>query len=100
MVLELASQSIQTKIKLGSSTMLGNYEFYYAAGILCQKLGLAVEEDIQPRELYDYIRSQTDEKEFDDPTVAHLVKMIHYYMPEEHYDDQMRELFQWGFAGK
>ena len=36
----LAQQSIQTKIKLQSVTMLGNYEFYYAAGRICQSLDL------------------------------------------------------------
>ena len=100
MILELAQQSIQTKIKLKSATMLGNYEFYYAAGILCRKLGLVVEERIQPKELHDFIRAQTDGKDLPDPTAAHLAEMIHYYMPEEHYDSQMEELLQWGLSGK
>lgn len=100
MILELAIQSVQTKIKLKSATMLGNYEFYYAAGILCRELNLTVAEDIKPKELHAYIDGLAVEKEFDDPTVAHLIKMIHFYMPEEQYDEQMKELFQVGLNGK
>ena len=100
MILELASQSIQTKLRLGSGTMLGNYEFYYAAGILCGKLNLDLPEDSKPQELYDGIRTETDGKEFEDPVVSHLAKMIHYYMPEERWDGQMRELFCQGREGK
>lgn len=100
MIIELAPQSVQTKIKLKSATMLGNYEFYYAAGILCRELNLTVEEDIKPKELHAYIEGLTAGKEFDDPTVTHLIKMIHFYMPEEQYDEQMKELLQWGLMGK
>ncbi len=100
MILELASQSIQTKIKLKSATMLGNYELYYAAGILCRELNLPIKGEMQPIELYDTIRSRTDGQEFENATVAHLVSMIFYYKPEEQYDSQMQELFQWGLEGK
>lgn len=100
MILELASQSIQTKIRLRSATMLGNYEFYYAAGILSRELKLDIEEDLKPRELHDYIEQETHGKEFDNPTAAHLVKMIHFYTPEENYDAQMKELLQWGKSAK
>ena len=100
MIPELAQQSIQTKIELKSATMLGNYEFYYAAGILCRKLGLDVEEQIHPKELYDFIRMQTDGKELADQTAAHLAEMIRYYIPEESYDSQMEELLRWGLSGK
>lgn len=100
MILELATQSIQTKIKLKSATMLGNYEFYYAAGILCRELNLTVAEDMKPKELHAYIDGLTAGKEFDDPTVMHLIKMIHFYMPEEQYDEQMKKLLQLGLNEK
>lgn len=100
MILELARQSVRTKLRLGSATMLGNYEFYYAAGILCRELKLKPEEDIKPKELYEFIRAGTDGVEVTDETAAHLLKMIHFYIPEDHYDDQMRELMQWGMDGR
>lgn len=80
--------------------MLGNYEFYYAAGILCGELGIPVEAEIQPQELYELIHGNTDDRGFEDSKVAHLVKMMYYYMPEEGYDAQMKELLQLGLAGK
>lgn len=92
----LAQQSIQTKLKLQSVTMLGNYEFYYAAGLLCQNLGLLPQVDLPPKELYDFLRTQTDGKEISDPVTAHLAKMIHFYIPEDAYDEQMKELFRLG----
>ena len=100
MILELACQSIQAKLRLKSATMLGNYEFYYAAGILARELNLSVEAGVLPKDLYDYIRSQTDGREFENPTVTHLVKMIFYYKIEEQYDAQMQELFELGRSGK
>lgn len=100
MILELAKQSVQTKIKLKSATMLGNYEFYYAAGILNRELQLGAEATLTPRELYDYLRSRTDGKEYENSTVTHLIKMIYFYMPEDTYDEQMQELFVWGSEGK
>lgn len=100
MILELASQSIQTKLRLKSTTLMGNYEFYYAAGRLCREIQLTVDEEIKPKELHDYMETHTAGKEYENPTAAHLVKMIHFYIPEEHYDIQMKELLQRGMEGK
>lgn len=99
MVLELAIQSIQNKLRLGSGTMLGNYEFYYAAGIICRKLDLAPPELQKPRELQTYLVSRTEGKELEDPEVMHLAKMIRYYQAEEQFDGQMEQLFQMGRSG-
>ncbi len=92
----LAQQSIQTKIKLQSVTMLGNYEFYYAAGRICQSLDPLPQSELPPKELYEFLRAHTDGTEISDPATAHLVKMIHFYIPEEAYDEQMKELFRLG----
>lgn len=99
MILELAVQSIRNKLQLKSGTMLGNYEFYYAAGIICGKLQLTPPENQNPQELYEYLISQTEGKEFEDPVVAHLAKMIRYYKVEENYDQQMAQLFEMGRQG-
>lgn len=87
MILELAVQSIQNKLSLKSQTMLGNYEFYYAAGMICKKLQLKPEEIENPEKLYEYLTGQTKGKEIEDPTAAHLAKMIRYYKVEENYDE-------------
>ena len=51
MVTLVARQSIIIKCNMQTSVLLGNYEFYYAAGLFCRLHGIAVEEDIQPVEL-------------------------------------------------
>lgn len=99
MVLELAVQSIRNKLRLQSGTMLGNYEFYYAAGIICGKLHLTPQEIKEPQKLQAYLVGRTEGKEFEDPAAAHLAKMIRYYKAEDHYDEQMGELFKMGQDG-
>lgn len=96
MILELAVQSIQNKLRLGSGTMLGNYEFYYAAGIICGYLQLELRGDLEPQELYRQLESQTEGKEIENPAAAHLAKMIRYYKVEDHHDRQMEQLFEMG----
>lgn len=94
----LAKQSIDTKLKLESATMLGNYEFYYAAGIVCREFHLTVEEDIQPKALYDFIMEHSKGKQPDNHTVTHLLKMIRYYIPDDAYDEQMKSLLLSGMG--
>ena len=83
MVVSIARQSVIIKCLRQKSVMLGNYEFYYGAGLLNKCFGLKGTPDMKPQELFDYIISQLD-------------KIIKLYEPLENYDQQMVELFKWG----
>ena len=52
MILSIARQSVIIKCNLNSSIMTGNYEFYYAVGLLYKIKGIEIDEVITPLELH------------------------------------------------
>ena len=49
----LTRQSVVIKCNLEASIMTGNYELYYAAGLLGKLMNREIPEDIQPEALHD-----------------------------------------------
>lgn len=96
MTTSIARQSIILKCTMGKSVMLGNYEFYYAAGLFKKLFGLATSEDMKPLELSEYLLGQVDRLTPKDEREEYLIKIASNYEPLENYDDQMKELFRWG----
>jgi hypothetical protein len=96
MVTSIARQSVIIKCNMQKSVMLGNYEFYYAAGLSKKLYGLTVDGQMQPQELYDAIREQTKGVSPADAQSAYLLAMLERFEPLEEYDVQMQELFAWG----
>lgn len=96
MVPLVARQSICIKCNMRSSALLGNYEFYYAAGLFCKIKGIAVSEDILPKELKELILPELEAFSGEDERERHLVKMLLNYLPSDGHDGQMKELLQWG----
>ena len=92
MVPSIARQSVIIKCNMQKSILTGNYEFYYAAGIIANLSGVEIPEDIKPEELLALIPA--DEKE------KYLFGMVADYRPEDVYDEQMRELLDWGRTEK
>lgn len=96
MVTLTARQSVIIKCKMQASVMLGNYEFYYGAGLFCRLKGIEAAEDIRPDELKKLLEpelakdSETDERE------EYLKKLLRAYNPSKDYDEQMKELLLWG----
>lgn len=80
------------------SVLLGNYEFYYAAGLLKKLFGLETREDMQPLELSEYILGQLETLKPGDEKEEYLIGLVSMYEPLENYDEQMKELFRWGVA--
>ena len=74
--------------------------FYYAAGLIAKLSGVEIPEDIKPEELLALLSEQipmltpADEKE------KYLFGMVADYRPEDVYDEQMRELLDWGRTEK
>ena len=100
MVPSIARQSVIIKCNMQKSILTGNYEFYYAAGIIANLSGVEIPEDIKPEELLALLSEKiptlipADEKE------KYLFGMVADYRPEDVYDEQMRELLDWGRTEK
>lgn len=100
MVPSIARQSVIIKCNMQKSILTGNYEFYYAAGLIAKLSGVEIPEDIKPEELLALLSEKipmltpADEKE------KYLFGMVEDYRPEDVYDEQMRELLDWGRTEK
>lgn len=96
MVPSIARQSVIIKCNAQKSVLLGNYELYYAAGLLKKLYGLDVDEEMEPRELLERAQAQLAEAAPDDQRERYLVGMVNRYDALPEYDEQMRALFRWG----
>ena len=98
MVTLTARQSIILKCKMKASILLGNYEFYYAAGLFCNINGMEAPEDLLPDALYEWIAPKLKDFESEDERETYLAKILSEYRPLEKYDEQMKELLLWGLG--
>ena len=76
--------------------MLGNYEFYYGAGVAGKIGGVLISGDIKPlgvRGLFDKKLDQISPKNEKETYLIHILKE---FRPDELYDEQMKELLLWG----
>ena len=95
----LAIQSVDIKCKIQASIIMGNYEFYYAAGRLCALTGQNPELSLQPKELYALLQPLLDTYETKNKQEAYLVKLLKEYKVLEEYHEQMAQLLQMGLNG-
>lgn len=96
MVTSIARQSVIIKCNMQKSVLTGNYEFYYAAGLVAKLTGLALSEDTKPEELFDLLSGQIPGLTAKDEREEYLFRLILGYRPFEEYDEQMKELFLMG----
>lgn len=96
MVPSIARQSVIIKCNMQTSGLLGNYEFYYLAGLMKKIYDLDLHEDMQPFELLESVQSKLDSLSPANPQEGHLIQMARNFKPEERVDEQMKELFRWG----
>lgn len=96
MVTSIARQSVIIKCNQQTSVLLGNYEFYYLAGLMKKLFSLNLSEEMQPEELFAEIHKNLDNLQPKDEKEAHLIKLVSVYKPLETYDEQTKELFRWG----
>lgn len=96
MELILAKQSIQIKCKIQSSVLIGNYEFYYAGGLLCRLAGKIPPHDIRPKEFYAFLEPLFTSYQPKDKQEAYLLQLLKGYKASEEYDEQMPMLMQMG----
>ncbi len=100
MELILARQSVMIKCNMQSSIMMGNYEFYYAGGLLCRLAGRIPEQAFQPHELYDFLEPLLADYKPQNQQETYLVKLLKGYKPEDTYDEQMAQLLAMGLKEK
>ena len=100
MVVSTARQSVVIKCKLKESILLGNYEFYYAAGLIGKLTGVAFDETLPPGQLYEAVKQAAENYQAKDEQEAYLLHMLARFKPDEKVDDQMKELFRWGLTEK
>ena len=96
MVTSIARQSVIIKRNMQKSVLTGNYEFYYAAGLVAKLSGIGFSEDIRPVELANLLHEEMKKTEPKDEQEKYLFSMLKDYKPTEEYDDQMKELLVWG----
>lgn len=96
MVTSIARQSIIIKCNIQKSVMLGNYEFYYAAGLVRKLYGLEISSDMEPETLSAYILERAESLTPKDEKEKYLLEILKNYEPSAEYDEQMKELFLWG----
>ena len=96
MVPSIARQSVIIKCNQQASVLLGNYEFYYLAGLMKKIYNLDLHEDMQPMELLEGVQSKLDGLSPNTSQEEHLIKMARNFKPDELLDEQMKELFRWG----
>ena len=60
MVTSIARQSVILKCNMQKSVLLGNYEFYYIAGLLKKLFNVSADADMEPEALSEYLLSVVD----------------------------------------
>ena len=96
MVPSIARQSVIIKCNMQKSILTGNYEFYYAAGLVAKLSGVEIADDIQPEELQNLLTEKIPGCTAKDEKETYLFQMLMDYRPSEEYDEQMKELLLWG----
>ena len=96
MVALVARQSVMLKCNMQASVMLGNYEFYYGAGLFCKIAGLTPKEDIRPKELKEFLSPELSKFSGRDEKERYLVKLLKNYEGSDEYEQEMKELLLWG----
>lgn len=96
MIPSIARQSVIIKCNMQKSILTGNYEFYYAAGLVNQLFGLELDADSKPQDLKALFDERLSRLEGQDEKEAYLLQLLLEYKPSEEYDKQMKELFLWG----
>lgn len=96
MVISIARQSVIIKCNMQTSVLLGNYEFYYLAGLTKKLFGFDLSEDLEPKAMLEEIHAQKDKANPSNDQEAYLLKLVENYKPLEDYNEQTKELFRWG----
>lgn len=96
MVPSIARQSVIIKCNMQKSVLTGNYEFYYASGLVSKVAGLEIADDIKPEELQKLLAEKLPAFTGNDEREKYLFQLLANFKAGEEYDEQMKELLLWG----
>lgn len=96
MVPSIARQSVIIKCNQQTSVLLGNYEFYYLAGLMKNLFDMDLSEDLEPQVMLEKIHASMDSLEPKDEQEAYLISLVRNFKALEDYNEQTKELFRWG----
>lgn len=96
MVPSIARQSVIIKCNTQKSILTGNYEFYYAAGLVAKLTDTEISDDMKPLELQALLVEKLPTLSGKDERETYLLKMLADYRPSEEYDEQMKEMYLMG----
>ena len=96
MTTSIARQSVIIKCNQQTSVLLGNYEFYYVAGLTKKLFGFELSEDLQPNAMLEQIHSQKGVAKPANEQEEYLLRLVENFKPLEEYNEQTKELFHWG----
>lgn len=101
MVPILAKQALARKCEFPNAKMTGNYECAYALGVVSGALAIPKEENVTDIvKLKNKIEPQYKEAATDNAQIKKLVNLLCDYEPSGVFDEQMRELYDDGYADK
>ncbi len=100
MVRMLPVESVERKLDMKASVLVGNYEFYYAAGKLAALTEVEAGEETPPDELKAAVSEALEYFETADERQAYLIRLLERYRPNELQDEDTRALFLWGLTGR
>ena len=83
MVTSIARQSVIIKCNMQKSVLTGNYEFYYAAGLIAKLSGVEISDDIKPIELGVLLHQEIEKTEPKDEQEKYLFSMLKDYKPTD-----------------
>lgn len=84
------------KCNMQCAYILGNYEYYYAAGLAGKLCGFEIPEEIRPAELQALLAEKLADAVGNSPQENHLFGRLKEYDPPADYDEQMKELLFMG----
>ena len=96
MTTSIARQSVIIKCNMQRAYILGNYEFYYAAGLAGKLFGFDIPEDVQPDALAELLTEMLKVVKPQEGQETYLAFILKEFAPEARYDEQMKELLLWG----
>ena len=85
MVTSIARQSVILKCNMQKAVMLGNYEFYYGAGVAGKIGGFEIPDDIKPLELRELLDKNLDQISPKDEKETYLIHILKEFRPDELY---------------
>ena len=98
MVTSIVRQSVIIKCKIKKSRFLGNYEFFYGAGLFFKLSGTSVPDHKEPEQLRETIALAAESFEPKNEEEGYLVKSLLEMSPDPERDAEMEEVFLMGLS--